>query len=440
MKTTILKMVKKSTAGIMLLALVMGGFGFSTQKLAHAATTWDTTGTYVINMNYQGTNYSHDMTLTQDSSGNLTGTGGSPSGANTYTWTVTSGSVTDNNIEFWANYTATADAVTPQTTVHVMGTIADDGTLSGTWSDNYAGGDRSGTISTVSGAAIASDSTSTTSKVTIIAYVDGNLATGTSANHANFQMNAHYTINGNAGTGQYALSENGYNGDPTPYQAKTSDLPNGSDYGTNSIIDGTVAASCTEGGAPFALTGYVYGDTLAQAQAATPSLTAPSFTNIQTDKYVIVLNDDCATNGVGGHVEGQVVSGSGTLQVTSVEMTDSSATANGSFEDGWKYVFNITLPSDESNLSMKFGDWSRTDGTGTIALANNMRISSPQANNSGATVTLTAANTYSTPALTMTGDLDPAVDGKQVKVTVEVKVPSGTPNGSYTTNYGVKSE
>jgi len=119
-----------------------------------ATPNWDTTGSYVVKMSYLGTDYPHDMILSQDSSGNLTGSGGSPAGANVYTWVITSGSISGNTINFLANYTATPDAVTPQTTMHVVGTIASDGTISGTWSDNYQGGSRSGDLSTLSGQAV----------------------------------------------------------------------------------------------------------------------------------------------------------------------------------------------------------------------------------------------------------------------------------------------
>lgn len=113
---------------------------------AQAATpTWDTTGTYVVAFNYLGTDYAHDVTLAQNTLGTLSGNGGSPSGANVYTWVVTSGSVSGNTIDLYADYTATADAVTPQTVMHVVGAVDSDGTLSGTWSDNYQGGSRSGT-------------------------------------------------------------------------------------------------------------------------------------------------------------------------------------------------------------------------------------------------------------------------------------------------------
>lgn len=121
---------------------------------ANAATpNWNTTGSYVIAMKYLGTDYLHDMVLSQDGSGNLAGTGGSPAGAQVYTWVITSGAVGGNTIAFTANYTATADAVTPQTILNITGTIAANGTMSGTWSDNYQAGTRSGTWTTTSGRA-----------------------------------------------------------------------------------------------------------------------------------------------------------------------------------------------------------------------------------------------------------------------------------------------
>ncbi len=120
-----------------------------------AATAWNTTGTYVVDMEYLGNHYSHDMSLTQDAIGNVMGNGGSPVGANVYTWTIISGSVSGNTIDLLANYTATADAVTPQTTLHIHGTVANNGTMSGTWSDDYQGGARSGTWTTTTGTAVA---------------------------------------------------------------------------------------------------------------------------------------------------------------------------------------------------------------------------------------------------------------------------------------------
>ena len=216
-------------------------------------------------------------------------------------------------------------------------------------------------------------------------------------------------------------------------------MDSGADYSTNEILTGeVVGASCeTEGAKAFALAGYSTGESYEEAVLATSSMTVPNFVNIVTDKYVIVWNEDC--NADEGEIGGTVEGPQGSLAVTSIDAVDTSATADGSFENGWEYVFHITAPSNEQDLYMKFSNWAKTGGGGSIPVANNMRISSAQADNAGATVLLTAADTYSSPALHMTGDLNPAMVGRQVEVTVEVAIPSGTPEGAYTTNYGVKT-
>ena len=131
-------------------------------------------------------------------------------------------------------------------------------------------------------------------------------------------------------------------------------------------------------------------------------------------------------------------SGTGHLLVTSIDTIDSSAVANGNFEDGWEYVFHITLPSHEPDVAMKFSNWLKNGGGGVIPAGNNMRISSDQADNAGATTMITASDSYSAD-LHINEDLNPAMEGIQIEVTVEVRVPSGTPSGSYITSYGVRS-
>ncbi len=559
--------MKKTLSLFIGFATLLSSVAFSSSAIA-AVPTWDTSGNYVVAMEYLGTDYGHDMTLVQDGLGNLTGNGGSPTGSNIYTWVINSGTVVGNNVAFTANYTATPDTVTPQTVMTVAGTIALDGTISGTWSDNYAGGERSGTLTTTSGEATAilpgtlaaedfgvanyetglgmlkgysagfglTDATFAGAQsvvvelfagatllqtniatpqlgidivgaqisspfdvsgtfdyvtdgywvntraseygqsvpatkvvatvtlangkvvtatntnltgdpatiypvdepamvtVTIEKFVQGVMATAISANNADFPMTSTWDAeNIGAGTGSYTLSET----NAVPYQAVTSQMTKGADYETKEMVNGDfVGAQCATG-KPFALQGYTTGDTRALAMAATPSMAKPSFTNLQTNKYVIVWNRDCALPE--GQIGGEVVGNDGVLEVTSIEMIDTTATANGSFTDGWEYVFHITAPTSEENLAMKFDNWLKTGGGGTIPVAGNMRISSLQANNGGATILLAAANTYSTPDLTMTGDLDLVMPGRQVEITVEVAVPNGTPNGAYTTSYGVQS-
>ena len=109
---------------IVLMSLLVLPFGTVLTAHAAVAPTWNATGNYVVAMNYLGTDYQHGVTLAQNGAGDLTGSGGSPAVAPVYTWVFTGGSMQGNVIDFLVNYTATADAVTPQTVMHVMGTVA----------------------------------------------------------------------------------------------------------------------------------------------------------------------------------------------------------------------------------------------------------------------------------------------------------------------------
>ena len=149
-----------------------------------------------------------------------------------------------------------------------------------------------------------------------------------------------------------------------------------------------------------------------------------------------------STNIVPGTIGGTVIGGldPGVLLVTRITAVKTTATADGTFSNGWKYIFNITVPSNETHLSMKFANWMSNTGSAILPVSGNMRISSIQADNGNAVLILGGAETYTTPALNITGDLSPSVVGNQVQVTVEVAVPINTVNGSYNTSYGVKAQ
>lgn len=160
--------IKSILGGSILTALLFGGM------YAQAASpAWDTTGGYVVAFEYQGVDYTHDVAITQNATGVLSGSGGSPVGAHVYTWIINTGSVSDSVIDFSAQYTATADAVTPLTTMHVIGTIASTGAMSGTWSDNYQGGERAGTWKTISGAALVLNGTLVAEDFGVVTYNTG---------------------------------------------------------------------------------------------------------------------------------------------------------------------------------------------------------------------------------------------------------------------------
>ena len=119
--------------------------------VALAATpTWDVTGTYVTSFVLGSGTYAHSMLLTQDVNGNVTGNGGYPAtGTQSNTWHVTSGNVSGNQV----NLTILYDTGATGTIMHMTGTVASNGTLSGTWNDNF-GGTRAGTWSTTTGTAM----------------------------------------------------------------------------------------------------------------------------------------------------------------------------------------------------------------------------------------------------------------------------------------------
>ncbi len=124
--------------------------------------------------------------------------------------------------------------------------------------------------------------------VTIHKYVDGVHADATNAEGQSFPMQSCWdAVNlGGPGCGVFSLT-------PTTYDAQTSSMTSGADYSTNEDLTGpSVGASCAEG-KPFALVGYSTGDTETLAASSTVSTTSPAFTNIVTDKHVIVWNRDC---------------------------------------------------------------------------------------------------------------------------------------------------
>lgn len=114
------------------------------------------------------------------------------------------------------------------------------------------------------------------------------------------------------------------------------------------------------------------------------------------------------------------------------------AVADDSFEHGWKYVLHLSLPSNETLLKLKLTDFS--DGIHTVG-ADHMRIYSAQSNMSDAAnaLVLTGPDTWSAP-LTLTSDLNESEAGRQVDVTVEVRVPVGTEGGSFGTTYAIQSD
>lgn len=122
------------------------------------------------------------------------------------------------------------------------------------------------------------------------------------------------------------------------------------------------------------------------------------------------------------------------LGVTNITAVKTSATANNTYSDGWKWNFDLLVPNGETKLQMKFVDW--TNGSLSIPAGGNMRFYSTQSTNASTTasaINIDTTNSYGDELI-----LDPS-KGQQVQVSVEVKVPVGTTGGSYSSSYGIQT-
>jgi hypothetical protein len=137
---------------ISLFSLIAFIFAFSAVKASAVAQNWNLAGNWKIDFAVDGSGYDanlYDLTLTQ-SGDVLSGLGQYPSPSPyAYAWTVT-GAISGDSFTLVDTYTQGAVG----TVMNMTGTVALDGTISGSWNDNY-GGYRSGTWKTNSGTATA---------------------------------------------------------------------------------------------------------------------------------------------------------------------------------------------------------------------------------------------------------------------------------------------
>ncbi len=127
------------------------------------------------------------------------------------------------------------------------------------------------------------------------------------------------------------------------------------------------------------------------------------------------------------------------LAVTQTELLQSYATPNNTYASGWKWKLKVTTPKDETKLRMKFTDF--TSGANTVPAAGNIHFYSAQSSDAATSDTareITAAGTFSSD-ITLNGDTDTSAPGRQIEIIVEVKVPAGTPGGSYSNSYDIQT-
>ena len=126
------------------------------------------------------------------------------------------------------------------------------------------------------------------------------------------------------------------------------------------------------------------------------------------------------------------------LAVTGVDTVQGDATADDTFAHGWQWTMHLTVPDIENAFRMKFSDF--TSGSSNIPAGSNIRIFSAQSSNAtseGTAITETDNNYGGW--LYLNGDTAALTAGRQIDVTIQVRVPSGTAAGSYTTTFGAQS-
>ena len=140
---------------------------------------WSMTGTWTRNVVYSGTTYTHSYTTTQ-SGDTYTGTGRKPATGTIEATESVTGTITGDYLTFHSTY-LTGD---PGYTQDAVGTIAPDGSISGTWTDNDG---RSGSWTSPAGSAKPTETTTSTNYLMIPTLT---LKTNPAGN-ANFHINIH---------------------------------------------------------------------------------------------------------------------------------------------------------------------------------------------------------------------------------------------------------
>ena len=119
--------------------------------------------------------------------------------------------------------------------------------------------------------------------------------------------------------------------------------------------------------------------------------------------------------------------------------TDTIATADNTYANGWSFTFNITLGSTTSNATtvnataVRIANWTQVGGTATIATANNTIMNYTDV--TGTRRTYYISHDYNTTdTIYPLQDLDTASRPINGTVTIFVKVPVAL-SGTYSTTF-----
>jgi plastocyanin len=161
---------------------------------------------------------------------------------------------------------------------------------------------------------------------------------------------------------------------------------------------------------------------------------------------IYVTSGGGGSSGSTGSLTGTVTSGggggSGQIYINSISRTKTTGSADGTFQNGWQWIFDVSVPWNETNVSMRFNNWLMQGGNAIIPSANNVRLYSAQSSNANSqsnAVYISQPSAYSSP-LMLTGNLGGAPSGmRRITITVETRIPVGSQMGTYSTDFGIRS-
>lgn len=164
---------------------------------------------------------------------------------------------------------------------------------------------------------------------------------------------------------------------------------------------------------------------------STATSTSYTFANVTADHTIAATFSQLATS--------TPTSTSTPLAVTGVTAVRTVAQADNVFEDGWQWVMHLTVPSDENAFRIKFNDWT-SGSSSVIPAANDIRVYSAQSSNAS-----TASSAIVSPGqgyggwLYLNDDTSSTTPGRQIDLTIDVRVPFGTGPGAYSTTFTAQS-
>lgn len=185
-------------------------------------------------------------------------------------------------------------------------------------------------------------------------------------------------------------------------------------------------------------TSYGSNSTLDTTASTTHSANLTGLSEGMVYHFVVMSNNSAGTTTSADQTFVTQSTGSSTpLHVDSITPVKTSAIADNTFANGWSWTMRLTVPDNEDAFRMAFSQWSGSAGT---FAAGNVRIYSAQSSNASTTSSaLMSPDANYSGWMYLTGDAAASTPGRQIDVTIEVRIPLGTPAGSYTTNFTANS-